>query len=120
VTIGEGVKIHRSACNNIKKMQLDNKTERLIDVEWPSTEDGAEYLVGIQIMGEDRQGMISDLTHTISSYNNTNIRSFTIDTKDSMFDGKITVYVKNTIHLVRILEKLRRVRGVTSAVRYEE
>ncbi len=120
VTIGEGVKIHRSSCNNIKRMQTENKTERMIDVEWPSTEDAAEYLVGIQIMGEDRQGMISDLTHTISSYNNTNIRSFTIDTKDSMFDGKMTVYVKNTIHLVRLLEKLRRVRGVTSAVRYEE
>jgi GTP diphosphokinase / guanosine-3',5'-bis(diphosphate) 3'-diphosphatase len=120
VTIGEGVKIHRSQCHNIKKMQLDNKTERLIDIEWPSTEDGAEYLVGLQIMGEDRQGMISDLTHVISSYNNTNIRSFTIDTKDRMFDGKMTVYVKNTYHLTRILEKLRRVRGVTSAVRYEE
>lgn len=120
VTIGEGVKIHRTQCNNIKKMQSDNKTERLIDVEWPSTEDGAEFLVGIQIMGEDRQGMISDLTHVISSYNNTNIRSFTIDTRDQMFDGKITVYVKNTYHLTRILEKIRRVRGVTSAVRYEE
>lgn len=120
VTIGEGVKIHRTQCNNIKKMQLDNKTERLIDVEWPSTEDGAEFLVGIQIMGEDRQGMISDLTHVISSYNNTNIRSFTIDTRDQMFDGKITVYVKNTYHLTRILEKIRRVRGVTNAVRYEE
>ena len=71
-------------------------------------------------MGEDRQGMISDLTHVISSYNNTNIRSFTIDTRDQMFDGKITVYVKNTYHLTRILEKIRRVRGVTSAVRYEE
>lgn len=120
VTIGEGVKIHRTQCNNIKKMQSDNKTERLIDVEWPSTEDGAEFLVGIQIMGEDRQGMISDLTHVISSYNNTNIRSFTIDTRDQMFDGKITVYVKNTYHLTRILEKIRRVRGVTNAVRYEE
>jgi RelA/SpoT family (p)ppGpp synthetase len=120
VTIGEGVKIHRIECRNIKKMQTDNKTERLIDIEWPSTEDGAEYLVGIQIMGEDRQGMISDITHVISSYNNTNIRSFTIDTTDRMFDGKMTVYVKNTFHLQRLLEKLRRVRGVTSSVRYEE
>jgi (p)ppGpp synthase/HD superfamily hydrolase len=71
-------------------------------------------------MGEDRQGMISDITHVISSYNNTNIRSFTIDTTDRMFDGKMTVYVKNTFHLQRLLEKLRRVRGVTSSVRYEE
>ncbi len=120
VTIGEGVKIHRRQCSNIKKMQSTNRTERLIDVEWPSSEEGADYLVGIQIFGEDRPGMISDLTHVISSYNNTNIRSFSIDSKDKMFDGKMTVYVKNTIHLTRLLEKLRRVRGVASAVRYEE
>lgn len=120
VTVGEGVKIHRRQCNNIKKMQTTNRTERLIDAEWPSSEEGADYLVGIQIFGEDRPGMISDLTHVISSYNNTNIRSFSIDSKDKMFDGKMTVYVKNTIHLTRLLEKLRRVRGVASAVRYEE
>ncbi len=120
VTIGKGVKIHRMHCHNILKMQSDNRTERLIDVEWPSSDDGAEYLVGIQIMGEDRPGMISDLTHVISSYNNTNIRSFTIDTEGSLFNGKMTVYVKNTFHLQRLLEKLRRVRGVSNAVRYEE
>jgi guanosine-3',5'-bis(diphosphate) 3'-pyrophosphohydrolase len=120
VTIGHGVKIHRRNCHNITQMQLDNRKERLIDVEWPSTEEAADYLVGIQIFGEDRPGMISDLTHVISSYNNTNIRSFSIDTTDQMFDGKMTVYVKNTYHLSRLLEKLHHVRGVTSAQRYEE
>jgi GTP pyrophosphokinase len=101
-------------------MQIDNRKERLIDVEWPSADEAADFLVGIRIYGEDRPGMISDLTHTISSYNNTNIRSFSIDTADQMFDGKMTVYVKNTYHLSRLLEKLSRVRGVTSAERYEE
>ncbi|MDP4236775.1 MAG: hypothetical protein Q8919_10035, partial [Bacteroidota bacterium] len=120
VTIGHGVKIHRRNCHNISQMQLDNRKERLIDVEWPGTEEAADYLVGIRIYGEDRPGMISDLTHVISSYNNTNIRSFSIDTADQMFDGKMTVYVKNTYHLSRLLEKLRHVRGVTSAERYEE
>jgi GTP pyrophosphokinase len=56
----------------------------------------------------------------ISTYNNTNIRSVNIDSKDALFDGRITVYVKNTYHLSRLIEKLRRVRGVTSVERYEE
>ncbi|MEP7234608.1 MAG: bifunctional (p)ppGpp synthetase/guanosine-3',5'-bis(diphosphate) 3'-pyrophosphohydrolase [Ignavibacteriota bacterium] len=120
VTIGHGVKIHRRNCHNISQMELDNRKERLIDVEWPSTDQAADYLVGLRIFGEDRPGMISDLTHVISSYNNTNIRSFSIDSTDQMFDGKMTVYVKNTYHLTRLLEKLRHVRGVTSAERYEE
>jgi GTP pyrophosphokinase len=120
VTIGEGVKIHRRECKNIKKIEADKRSERLIDIEWPSTDEAADYLVGIHISGEDRSGMISDLTHVISSYNNTNIRSFSIDSHDQLFDGKMTVFVKNTYHLARLLEKLRQVRGVTNAVRYEE
>lgn len=120
VTIGHGVKIHRTSCKNILRMQQENKEERLIDVAWPSTEEGADYLVGIRIFGEDRPGMLSDLTHVISTYNNTNIRSVNIDSRDAMFDGKVTVFVKNTYHLSRLIEKLRRVRGVTNVERYEE
>ena len=119
VTIGKGVKIHRANCKNIAKLQTD-KEERLIDVSWPSTEEGADYLVGIRVFGEDRPGMLSDLTHVISSYNNTNIRSVNIDSRDAMFDGRITVFVKNTYHLARLVEKLRKVRGVTSVERFEE
>lgn len=120
VTIGHGVKIHRLNCKNILKMQSDNKDERLIDVSWPSTDEGADYLVGIRIFGEDRPGMLSDLTHVISTYNNTNIRSVNIDSRDAMFDGRITVFVKNTYHLSRLIEKLQRVRGVTNVERFEE
>ncbi len=119
VTIGKGVKIHRSNCKNIQKLQADSE-ERLIDVSWPSTEEGADYLVGIRVFGEDRPGMLSDLTHVISTYNNTNIRSVNIDSRDAMFDGKMTVFVKNTYHLARLMEKLRKVRGVTSVERFEE
>jgi (p)ppGpp synthase/HD superfamily hydrolase len=119
VTIGAGVKIHRANCKNIHKMQASGE-ERLIDVSWPSTEEGADYLVGVRVFGEDRPGMLSDLTHVISSYNNTNIRSVNIDSRDAMFDGKMTVFVKNTYHLARLIEKLRKVRGVTSVERFEE
>lgn len=119
VTIGSGVKIHRANCKNMQRLQASTE-ERLIDVSWPSTEEGADYLVGIRVFGEDRPGMLSDLTHVISSYNNTNIRSVNIDSRDAMFDGKVTVFVKNTYHLARLIEKLRKVRGVTSVERFEE
>ncbi|HZK75308.1 MAG TPA: ACT domain-containing protein, partial [Candidatus Kapabacteria bacterium] len=119
VTVGQGVKIHRANCKNILKLQADSE-ERMIDVSWPSTDEGADYLVGIRVFGEDRPGMLSDLTHVISTYNNTNIRSVNIDSRDVMFDGKMTVFVKNTYHLARLTEKLRKVRGVTSVERFEE
>ena len=64
--------------------------------------------------------MLNDITHAISSYNNTNIRSVNIDSADGQFDGTFILNVENTEHLARIVEKIRRVQGVRRAERFEE
>jgi (p)ppGpp synthase/HD superfamily hydrolase len=64
--------------------------------------------------------MLNDITHTISTYQNTNIRGVKIDTKDSFFEGTIIVGVKNTEHLQRIIEKLKKIRGVSRTERLVE
>ncbi|MCI0706493.1 MAG: bifunctional (p)ppGpp synthetase/guanosine-3',5'-bis(diphosphate) 3'-pyrophosphohydrolase [Ignavibacteriae bacterium] len=116
VTIGEGIKIHRKDCKNIITMRM-TISERVVEVSWPSA-NGADFIAAINISGSDRPGLLSDITHAISSYLDTNIRSVNVDTKDQMFIGQIILYVKNTEHLSRILEKIRKVRGVTMAERF--
>jgi len=116
VTVGEGIRIHRRDCRNINSLQLSER-QRFVDVEWPKQESG-EFLAAIHIEGTDRKGMLNDITHVISSYENTNIRSVTMDTKGKMFEGKIIVYVKNTNHVQRILEKLRKISGLAEATRF--
>jgi len=118
VTTGEGIKIHRRSCKNIQGM-MRLEPNRIMDVHWPE-ESVATFVAGIKIAGDDRQGMLSDVTHAISSYLNTNIRSVNIDAQDSVFDGTFIVDVKDTGHLARILEKIRRVPGVTRAERFED
>jgi GTP pyrophosphokinase/guanosine-3',5'-bis(diphosphate) 3'-pyrophosphohydrolase len=75
---------------------------------------------GIRIAGDDRKGMLNDVTHAISSYLDTNIRSVSIDAEDSMFEGTFIVDVKDTEHMSRLIEKIRRVQGVKRADRFEE
>lgn len=116
VTIGEGIKIHRKDCKNIISMRM-TISERVVDVSWPSA-NGADFIAAINISGGDRPGLLSDITHAISTYMDTNIRGVNVDTKDQMFTGQIILYVKNTEHLSRVLEKIRRVRGVTMAERF--
>lgn len=118
VTVGSGVKIHRRSCRNIRSM-LDTVRPRLIDVEWSSAEKG-DFMAAIRITGEDRPAMLNDITSAIVSYNNTNIRSVNIDSFDSVFEGVVTVYVKNTEHLERVFDKLRKIRGVKNVERFEE
>jgi (p)ppGpp synthase/HD superfamily hydrolase len=118
VTAGEGLKIHRRTCKNIQLM-LQMANERLVDVNWPE-ENEAVFAAAIHILGEDRTGMLSDITQAISSYQNTNIRSVSIDSKNATFEGFFVMNVKNTDHLQRLLEKMRRIRGVTKAERLEQ
>ncbi len=118
VTTGEGIKIHRRSCKNIEGM-MRLEPSRIMDVQWPS-ESVATFVAGVKIAGDDRQGMLSDVTHAISSYLNTNIRSVNIDAQDSLFDGTFIIDVKDTGHLDRILEKIRRVPGVKRAERFDE
>ena len=118
VTTGEGIRIHRRNCKNIKLM-MQMEANRIVEVSWPSS-DGVMFVAGVRILGDDRPGMLNDITHAISSYMNTNIRSVNIDSQDSMFQGLFVLNVKDTEHLNRILERIRRIKGVSRAERFEE
>jgi guanosine-3',5'-bis(diphosphate) 3'-pyrophosphohydrolase len=115
VTRGEGVKVHLKTCKNVQSM-ITTDPNRIVDVGWPTT-NGVEYAAAIRISGEDRTGMLNDITHSISSYQNTNIRGVKIDVKDSLFEGTIMLGVKSKEHLERIIEKLRKIQGVFRAER---
>jgi (p)ppGpp synthase/HD superfamily hydrolase len=91
----------------------------VVEVNWPS-ENGVMFVAGVRISGTDRPGMLNDITHAISSYLNTNIRSVNIDSQDAFFEGTFILYVKDTDHLNRLLEKIRKIKGVARAERFEE
>jgi len=117
VTVGEGIKIHKKDCKNIVMLRLA-ESERIVDVEWPKAQ-GADFLVAIRISGKDRTGLLSDVTHAISNVQNTNIRSVNMDSKGSLFDGQIILYVKNTDHLTKIVDKIKKVVGIEEVERFQ-
>jgi RelA/SpoT family (p)ppGpp synthetase len=118
ITVGEGIKIHRKNCHNIQAMRAHGDA-RIVDVQWPSV-GTADFIAGIKLSGHDRSGLLNDITQTISGFNNTNIRSVSINTKDSMFDGNFILWVKDIAHLNAIMDKLKKVKGITKIERFEE
>lgn len=116
VTIGEGIKIHRKDCKNVLSKRM-TESERIVEVSWPEAE-GADFIAGLRVYGKDRPGLLTDVTHAISSYQNTNIRSVNIDSRASMFEGQIILFVKNTEHLARVLEKIKKVTGIIDVERF--
>ncbi|MCX6174267.1 MAG: bifunctional (p)ppGpp synthetase/guanosine-3',5'-bis(diphosphate) 3'-pyrophosphohydrolase [Ignavibacteriales bacterium] len=117
VTIGEGIKIHRKDCKNLINMIKTNE-ERLVPVNWPKS-NGAFFVAGLSIRGDDVPGILKDISNSITTYQNTNIKSVNISTNDSMFKGTITVYVKDLEHLTKLIERLKKNRGIYTVERFD-
>jgi guanosine-3',5'-bis(diphosphate) 3'-pyrophosphohydrolase len=119
VTRGEGIKIHRKDCVNVSKLK-EKDEDRFVDVVWSKALDSMSFPAGIMIEGEDRPGMLKEITTVISGYQNTNIRMANVQSDGPIFHGLITVEVKNLEHLNVLMDKLRRINGVYSVSRYQE
>jgi (p)ppGpp synthase/HD superfamily hydrolase len=118
VTTGEGIKIHRKDCRNIVSNPRSSET-RIVHVTWPEI-TSADFIAGIRISGNDRSGLLNEVTNAISNFQNTNIRSVTVNTKDSFFEGHFVLYVKDIAHLNQIIDRIKRVKNVTKVERFDE
>ena len=117
ITVGEGIKIHRKTCINLISLSATD-ADKLISVQWPESE-GSLFVAGITIRGKDKPGILNDISHSIVTYQNTNIKSININSSDSSYEGSITLYVNNLDHLNRIIERLKKINGVFSVERFE-
>ncbi len=117
ITVGEGIKIHRKSCVNLISLSTTDPS-KLVDVQWSEAESSL-FVAGITIRGKDRPGILNDISHSIVTYQNTNIKSLNISSSDSAFEGSVTLYVNNLDHLNRIMERLKKVAGVFSVERFE-
>ncbi|MEJ7692704.1 bifunctional (p)ppGpp synthetase/guanosine-3',5'-bis(diphosphate) 3'-pyrophosphohydrolase [Daejeonella sp.] len=117
VTVGDGIKIHRTNCPNATKL-MSNYGYRIVKARWNSQKELA-FLTGMRIIGIDDVGLINNITTVISGDFKVNMRSITVDTNEGMFDGSIMVYVNNTGHLDDMIAKLKTVPGVTSVTRFD-
>ncbi len=117
ITVGEGIKIHRKTCVNLFSLSSTDSS-KLVSVQWPEAESSL-FVAGISIRGKDRPGIINDISHSIVTYQNTNIKSININSSDSIFEGSVTLYVSNLDHLNRIMERLKRLGGIFGVERFE-
>jgi len=114
ITRGRGVTVHSADCS----VAIDLQTqflERRIDVSW-DTPKGQAFVVQLDMVVEDRKNMLRDLTQAVADAD-TNVRAAEMYARDTTAVGKFVVEVSNLSHLNRILDKVRKVKGVISVVR---
>lgn len=116
ITKTEGIKIHRRNCNNIVNLYLMDSS-RIVDVKWG--ESGlTEFSAGIRIIGEDRPGILNEITEMISKTRKINIISANIYTKGSTFEGTIIMNVHDLKELNSVIERISQHKGVVNATRF--
>lgn len=118
ISFEKGIRIHRKNCKNVVNLFL-KEPERIIQINWNETE-GGEFTGGVKIIGEDRPGILNEITKTISKNFNSNIKSVDIKTKNSMFEGTLILSIQNLKQLNQIIEKINNQEGVFSVTRFEQ
>ena len=114
ITRGRGVSIHRADCTVAISLQ-EQAPERKIDVSW-DTAKGQSFVVRLEMVVEDRKNMLRDITQAIATAD-TNVRAAEMYARDTTAVGEFVVEVSSLAHLNRILDKVRKVKGVIKVVR---
>ena len=74
------------------------------------------YLVTMELRGIDRQGILLDLAKLVSA-DFINIREVNIHSHDGIFEGSISLYVKDAEGLHAVMDKVRKIKGIESVKR---
>ena len=109
VTRGRGVSVHRKDCVNVNDLILQE--DRMIDVYWYDEADSS-YNVDIEILANERSGLLSDIIKQIASVKTRLIAVNSRVNKDKIVVTNITVEVENLDDLNNILKALRKIDNV--------
>jgi len=74
----------------------------------------------IEIRGIDRIGVVSDVAKVVSEHFNVNMRRFSIESHDGIFEGSMDLYVHNRTDLNNLILGLMKVKGVDTINRVEK
>ncbi len=115
VTVNEGLKVHKKDCPNAITLQ-SNFAYRIMQAKWmDSSQEGFTAL--IKLNGIDNLGLVSDVTKVISNNLHVNMKNISFDTDGGIFNGKITVEVKNNTILKKLMDHLKRINGIDKVFR---
>ena len=116
ITKGRGISVHRCDCSNITSLPEEEKA-RFIEVEWEDLKAGKSYNADICIVGNDRKGMLSDISRVCEDMDihlsGVNAKSG----KDGSLAMTLTLSISSTQEMQKVLRNLRNIEGVNNVYR---
>jgi guanosine-3',5'-bis(diphosphate) 3'-pyrophosphohydrolase len=101
---GKGLNVHRVECRNIRGWEKE--PGKYFPVKWDKTGE-KQFFVDIRVFIVNKQGMLAKLTTAIAAQDS-NIQDLSTDDRDSGdYVIKITLSVRDRVHLANVMRKIR-------------
>ncbi|WP_418166822.1 RelA/SpoT family protein, partial [Alistipes putredinis] len=109
--------VHKATCDELNRLATQfGRNIVKEEIKW-SQHKTMSYLVTTELRGIDRQGILLDLAKVVSADFNINIREVNIHSHDGIFEGNVSLYVKDAESLHAVMDKLRKIKGIESVKR---
>lgn len=109
--------VHKATCDELNRLATQfGRNIVKEEIKW-SQHKAMSYLVTIELRGIDRLGILLDLAKVVSADFSINIREVGIHSHDGIFEGSISLYVKDAEGLQDVMTKLRKIKGIESVKR---
>lgn len=118
VTVSEGISIHRVNCPNAAQL-ISKYGYRVVKAQWAETGTQIYLPATIRITGIDDIGILSRISEVISNDLKVNMRSVSVESNEGIFEGSITLFVKDTSHLDALIRKISKIKGILNVSRLE-
>ena len=118
VNDNETVTIHKVDCAVANRLK-SSFGERLVAARWIDTMSKKSFAATIEINGIDTVGVLNHITQVISRDMAINIRAITIETKDGLFTGKLSIMVNDAKKITTLCNSLKKIGEVKSASRID-
>jgi len=109
--------VHKATCDELNRLAAQfGRNIVKEEIKW-SQHKAMSYLVTVELRGIDRMGILLDLAKVVSGDFSINIREINIHSHDGIFEGSISLYVKNAESLYAVMDRLRGIKGIESVKR---
>ena len=109
--------VHKSTCDELNRLASQfGKNIVKEEIKW-SQHKAKSYLSTVALRGIDRTGILLDMAKVVTGDFSINIREINIQSHDGIFEGDISLYVKDTESLQALLDRMRKIKGVESIKR---
>ena len=109
--------VHKATCDELNRLATQfGRNIVKEEIKW-SQHKAMSYLVTVELRGIDRMGILLDLAKVVSGDFSINIREINIHSHDGIFEGSISLYVKDAESLYAVMDRLRGIKGIESVKR---